>query len=69
MTAIAAPHSPAGSRSERDWDEIALQAPTGGNNQDWHFVVVTDAEKRAAIADRAARSIGVTASLLKDETG
>lgn len=29
---------------------IALQAPTGGNNQDWHFVVVTDAAKRAAIA-------------------
>jgi hypothetical protein len=27
MTAIAAPHTPAGSRSERDWDEIALQAP------------------------------------------
>ena len=31
--------------------EIALQAPTGGNNQDWHFVVVTDAERRAAIAE------------------
>lgn len=30
---------------------LALQAPTGGNNQDWHFVVVTDAEKRARIAD------------------
>ncbi|MGH3839223.1 MAG: hypothetical protein ACRDSF_26525, partial [Pseudonocardiaceae bacterium] len=28
MTAIAAPHSPAGSsRSEHDWDEIALRAP------------------------------------------
>ena len=30
---------------------IALQAPTGGNNQDWHFVVVTDATKRAAVAE------------------
>lgn len=30
---------------------LALQAPTGGNNQDWHFVVVTDAQKRAAIAE------------------
>ncbi|MSO78114.1 MAG: nitroreductase [Acidimicrobiia bacterium] len=30
---------------------IALQAPTGGNNQDWHFVVVTDAAKRAAVAE------------------
>jgi nitroreductase len=29
---------------------LALQAPTGGNNQDWHFVVVTDADTRAAIA-------------------
>src|SRR5213593_1648075 len=29
--------------------EIALQAPTGSNSQGWHFVVVTDAEKRARI--------------------
>ncbi len=31
--------------------EIALHAPTGGNRQGWHFVVVADAEKRAAIAN------------------
>jgi len=31
--------------------EVALQAPTGGNLQLWRFVVVTDAEKRAAIAE------------------
>ena len=31
--------------------EIALQAPTGSNRQQWHFVVVTDAEKRAKIAE------------------
>lgn len=30
---------------------LALQAPTGGNDQGWHFVVVTDAATRAAIAD------------------
>src|SRR5262249_46616880 len=30
--------------------EIALQAPTGSNAQGWHFVVVTDAAKRAEIA-------------------
>ncbi len=30
---------------------IALQAPTGGNNQGWHFVVVTEPSTRAAIAD------------------
>ncbi|MCP3803917.1 nitroreductase family protein [Allokutzneria sp. A3M-2-11 16] len=29
--------------------EIALQAPSGSNAQRWHFVVITDAEKRAAI--------------------
>jgi nitroreductase len=31
--------------------EIALQAPTGGNAQGWHFVVVTDSQKKAALAD------------------
>jgi nitroreductase len=30
---------------------IALQAPTGSNMQGWHFVVVTDAQRRAAIAE------------------
>jgi nitroreductase len=30
--------------------EIALQAPTGSNSQGWHFVVVTDEDKRAEIA-------------------
>jgi nitroreductase len=31
--------------------EIACQAPTGSNAQNWHFLVVTDAKKRAAIAE------------------
>jgi nitroreductase len=31
--------------------EIALQAPTGGNTQGWHFVAVFDADKRQALAD------------------
>jgi len=35
----------------RECLEIALQAPSGSNSQRWHFVVVTDAEKRKAIAD------------------
>lgn len=30
---------------------IATQAPTGGNTQGWHFVVVYDAAKRAALAE------------------
>ena len=31
--------------------ELAVQAPTGSNAQRWHFVVVTDAEKRRVIGD------------------
>ena len=30
--------------------EIALHAPTGGNRQGWHFLVVTDAAKKTEIA-------------------
>lgn len=35
----------------RECLEIALQAPTGGNRQQWHFVVVTDQAKRQALGD------------------
>lgn len=31
--------------------DIAIQAPTGGNRQGYHFLVITDADKRAALAD------------------
>lgn len=31
--------------------ELALQAPTGSNAQGWHFLVITDEEKRAKIAE------------------
>lgn len=30
---------------------LAMQAPTAGNAQDWRWLVITDADKRAAIAD------------------
>ena len=30
--------------------EIAFQAPTGSNSQNWHFLVIADPAKRAAIA-------------------
>ena len=30
---------------------LSMQAPTGSNEQDWCWVVVTDPEKRAALAD------------------
>jgi nitroreductase len=31
--------------------DLALQAPTGGNQQGWHFVVVTDADQKEALAE------------------
>ena len=31
--------------------EIAIQAPTGSNAQGWHFMVVTDEDKRAKIGE------------------
>ena len=30
---------------------LAIQAPTGSNRQGWHWVIVTDADKRAALAE------------------
>lgn len=41
----------------RECLEIALQAPSGSNRQTWHFVVVTDADKRAAIGDLYRRAV------------
>lgn len=35
----------------RECLDLALQAPTGSNAQGWHFVAVTDAEKKRALAD------------------
>ncbi|KAA9153154.1 nitroreductase family protein [Amycolatopsis acidicola] len=35
---------------------LALQAPTGSNRQDWHWIVVTDPGKRAELAELYRRS-------------
>jgi len=35
----------------RECLELALQAPTGGNQQGWHFIVVTDPAKKQALGD------------------
>jgi nitroreductase len=35
----------------RECLEIALQAPSGSNRQDWQWIVVTDAERRRRIGD------------------
>lgn len=34
----------------RECLEVALQAPTGGNRQGWHWLVVTDPELRSGVA-------------------
>ena len=43
----------------RECLEIALQAPTGGNSQRWHFIVVTDAEKRKALGEVYKRAFDI----------
>jgi nitroreductase len=40
-----------------DCVRLAMQAPTASNEQDWRWVVITDADKRAAIAE-IYRSVG-----------
>ena len=37
--------------------QLAMQAPTASNTQDWRWLVITDADKRAAIAE-IYRSVG-----------
>jgi len=43
--------------------DIALQAPSGSNMQGWSFLVVTDADKRRALAELYARAITIYTSL------
>jgi nitroreductase len=40
----------------RECLEVALQAPTGSNAQGWHFVLVSDTEKRRRIAELYAQA-------------
>jgi nitroreductase len=42
----------------RECLEIALQAPTGSNRQNWHFVVITDPQQKEAIGDLYRRAVG-----------
>ncbi|MCA9928816.1 MAG: nitroreductase family protein [Anaerolineales bacterium] len=41
--------------------QIAVQAPTGSNAQGWHFLVITDAEKRARIGELYKQSFTIYA--------
>jgi nitroreductase len=40
----------------RESIEVAIQAPTGSNTQGWHWMVVTDPDLRAGIAEHYRRS-------------
>ncbi|MGW0803781.1 nitroreductase family protein [Nonomuraea sp. NPDC002799] len=58
----------------RECLEVALQAPSGGNRQGWHWIVVTDPETRKAIGDYYRRSFevyhasgGSAGALFKDD--
>ncbi|GAA0612966.1 nitroreductase family protein [Kribbella sandramycini] len=41
----------------RECIEVAVQAPSGSNRQTWHWMVITDAEKRAAIGEYYRRAV------------
>ena len=46
--------------------ELAIQAPTGGNSQGWHFLVVTDPDKKAQVGELYKQSFYIYARA-KDE--
>lgn len=41
----------------RECIEIALQGPSGSNRQTWHWLVITDADKRAAVGEFYRRAV------------
>src|SRR3954469_10111592 len=41
----------------RECLEIALQAPSGSNRQSWHWLVITDADQRAALGELYRRAV------------
>src|SRR5215468_1495302 len=48
--------------------EIAMQAPTGSNEQGWHFLVVTDVATRRGLAELYRRAFEVYANMRATET-
>src|SRR5438128_5082560 len=43
----------------RECIDVAVQAPTASNQQNWHFIVVADADRRAALGSIYARAFAV----------
>lgn len=51
----------------RECIDIAIQAPTGSNRQEWAFVVVTDAAKKKGLADLYRKAFELYAQLPQPE--
>jgi len=49
--------------------EIAIQAPTGSNQQGWSFVVVADAGKKKKLADLYRKGVEIYAAMPQPERG
>lgn len=47
--------------------EIAIQAPTGSNQQGWSFVIVTDADKKKQLADLYRKGVEIYAQMPQPE--
>src|SRR5688572_27915220 len=48
--------------------EIATQAPSGSNTQGWHFVIITDPDKRAEVAAYYKKSFDIYAAAQANQT-
>ncbi len=48
--------------------ELAIQAPTGGNAQGWHFMIVSDADKKAQIGQLYKESFFIYARAGQEQT-
>lgn len=49
--------------------DLAIQAPTGSNQQGWHFMVVTDAAKKKALADLYRKGFEMYAQMPREDRG
>jgi nitroreductase len=58
-------HRPVESEVLQKCLEIAMQAPTGSNNQNWHFLVVTDRQQRKALGDLYKRGFATYCELAR----
>src|SRR3954471_5025614 len=47
----------------RECIEVATQAPTGSNQQGWHWMIVTDADKRKALGEMYGKAFALYKSM------